>query len=220
MKHSIATIRQLDDGMVLAAERYDPRRRALAGHSVTVEDLARLSGKKIGPGEYGEEQCLVLGTGDAVEGVILPEDDPVSSQDIGSRKVVLQPGDVVVSRLRPYLRQIAYVDEGLFEAFSVDHCVASTEFYVLRGREQTEIACLVPFLLSEPVQEILIAAQEGGHHPRFNKKTLRSIGIPDRFLKDRNEIGEQIRNAVSKIRNGKSQIGSCINMCSRFLTAG
>lgn len=52
----------------------------------------------------------------------------------------MRKGDVIISRLRPYLRQVAYVDEDRKEILG-----ASTEFFVIRARNNESIAYLVPF---------------------------------------------------------------------------
>lgn len=69
---------------------------------------------------------------------------PPTSEQLNSNKKILKTGDVIISRLRPYLRQVAYVDIDS----NLQLC-ASTEFYVLRARNNESIAFLVPFLLSK-----------------------------------------------------------------------
>ena len=68
------------------------------------------------------------------------------------------PGDVIISRLRPYLRQVAFVDSDIrgYELSATILC--STEFFVLRAIEQESIAFLVPFLLSQSTQQVLAAS--------------------------------------------------------------
>ena len=72
-------------------------------------------------------------------------------------------GDLVVSRLRPYLRQIALVHPSAVAHAEGRPLALSTEFYVLAPRVDGEdLAFLVPFLLSADVQRALAGAQEGG----------------------------------------------------------
>jgi hypothetical protein len=140
----------------------------------------------------------VLDTGDAREGLILTRRPAVPGNELGSNKKRVRPGDVIVSRLRPYLRQVGYVDPGL--APETIEIVCSTEFYVLRSRDESSIAFLVPLLLSQGVQEVLSASQEGGHHPRFNLATLENIGIPTPVLEGRAELSESVQRAVQSSR--------------------
>ena len=189
---------RLDQGWVLTPERYDPR-RSTGEAGAPLGTLATLgkatSVAKLDPaGRY-----LVLDTGDATEGTLRPRSGPVPADEVNSSKKRVQAGDVLISRLRPYLRQVAVVDRGLTEAADV---LVSTEFYVLRARESgRSLAFLVPFLLSAPVQDALAASQEGGHHPRFNRETLLSLPVPDRWLADRAETSEAVEQAVGAIRS-------------------
>ena len=81
-------------------------------------------------------------------------------------KKIIKAGDVIISRLRPYLKQVAFVDKVLCEHY--DSVLCSTEYFVLRSKDQhISIAFIVPVLLSREVQNMLISSQEGGHHPRF-----------------------------------------------------
>src|SRR5207248_4623376 len=99
-----------------------------------------------------QTRYVVLDTGHAREGVVLTSTEPVSAAGIGSAKKRASPGDVIISRLRPYLRQVAYVDEALaVDEDGPREIVCSTEFYVLRGRSQESVAFLVAFLLSDAV---------------------------------------------------------------------
>lgn len=218
VRQATRRIRDLDQALVLAPERYDPRRTALDDYETKLQDVASLSGERVGPGAFDEEPCLVLGTGDAQEGIVLPEDNPVPSTEVGSRKVVLEPGDVIISRLRPYLRQVALIDEGLFKEYNVQHCLASTEFYVLRGHPEESISFLVPLLLADQVQEILVAAQEGGHHPRFNRSTLKEIGIPSAVLQAKERISAEFEQAVGRVREGKKKIVQTVDACTQLMS--
>lgn len=58
----------------------------------------------------------------------------VDKSAIGSAKKSLRSGDVVISRLRLYLRQVAWVDSQLGELIGSGAVAAivSTEFYILR----------------------------------------------------------------------------------------
>jgi hypothetical protein len=79
--------------------------------------------------------------------------------------------------------------------------VASTEFFVLRGRAGFDAAGLVPFLLSERVQAALAAGQEGGHHPRFCKELLLSLPVPDGVARQVNRTAQQMRRLAAAVRS-------------------
>ena len=96
---------------------------------------------------------------------------------IGSVKKTLKHGDVVVSRLRAYLREIAVVRIG-----DDIPSVGSSEFIVLRPRNHRPALSpenLMVYLRCAPVQTILRWCQDGSQHPRFAATDLLSIPVPD-----------------------------------------
>jgi hypothetical protein len=203
----------LDSGFVLAPERYDPRRHPLAGgHTQEETKLSRLAiiiRETVVPEKADRDSSyVILDTGDAFEGSIRSIKDPVPSSSIGSAKKVVKSGDIIISRLRPYLRQVALVDRELPEAWSTPNTVilVSTEFYVLRAPEDKSIAFLVPFFLSKSVQNILAASQEGGHHPRFPEKTLLNLCVPNSILAMRSQLSLVVENAVYAARKARMDL--------------
>lgn len=192
----VRPVEELAEGDVLAPERYDPR-RVLDGGTVTLGEVAAFSTERF----RGEGPVLVLDTKHAFEGAVRLRHGAIDASEVGSAKRRLRPGDVIVSRLRPYLRQVAYVDAGLF----VDgvEVACSTEFYVLRGED---LAFLVPFLLSEPVQAALAASQEGGHHPRVRKEVVAELRLPDGLWQRRDEVGREVQNQTRLLRQAQEAL--------------
>lgn len=163
------TVRELGESLVLAPERFDPRRSPGAGaQGRRLDELVELrADHRTARAFRPDEPVLVLDTSHAFEGVVLLRHQPIEARALGSAKRQLRPGDVIVSRLRPYLRQVAFVDEGLFALAPGGNAVCgSSEFFVLRDRDGFPAAALLPFLLAATVQAALAAGQEGGHHPR------------------------------------------------------
>lgn len=112
----------------------------------------------------------------SLETILDDERELVYFSDIRSVKKLLKTGDVVISRLRSYLREIAIVS--CSEEYPT---VGSTEFIVLRPREKKCLIApetLMTFLRSQPVQTILRWCQDGSQHPRFSEKDLLSIPLP------------------------------------------
>ncbi len=193
---------------VLAPERYDPRREldADAADAVPLAEIVRTVRKTIQPSDHVGPH-LVLDTSDAREGIVISRKTPFMA--IGSTKKVLEPGDVMISRLRPYLRQVAYVDDAI--PHSEGSTIAcSTEFYVLRSRDETSIAFLVPFLLARQVQEVLAASQEGGHHPRFAEETLLALPVPMAVVSRRTEASEAVMRSVREFRVSEAGINELV----------
>lgn len=112
---------------------------------------------------------------DALVPLLDAEKETTPAADIGSMKKVLRDGDVAVSRLRAYLKEIAVVRTG-----GGIPSVGSSEFIVLRPKgEAISPEALMVFLRSAPVQTILKWCQDGSQHPRFSESDLLSIPVPD-----------------------------------------
>jgi len=208
-------VSNLDAGLILAPERYDPRRATKALDGIPLGEMVEVISDQVSAASCVKgRRYLVLDTGDAQEGVIHACKGLVNRDEIGSAKKRLHPGYVIVSRLRPYLRQVAYVDSGLFtyDGEEVD-VLCSTEFFVLRSKGEP-IACLVPFLLSDPVQKVLAAAQEGGHHPRFNQATLRGLVVPNSLWSHRSSLSDKLLRAVTLHRESESTRRELVSNCS------
>lgn len=213
---TVVNLDQLDSRLILGPERYNPRRYAMQAN-LTISDIAEIVQDQFNPEKSDpEESFLVLDTGDASEGLILGNKAPVSSTEIGSTKKFIKQGDVIISRLRPYLKQVAYVDEKVIPANATVVC--STEFFVMRSRTNASIAFLVPYLLSRAIQEILCASQEGGHHPRFNRKALEAIPIPDWLIAERVEISATVVETINLIRIANTRIYKLVEKCDERVT--
>jgi hypothetical protein len=200
MRSATVLTTALAEGLILSPERYDPRRRAHA-EGVLLSDVARLSTESLRPSAV-EGAWRVLDTSHAEAGLIRCDRSPVTA--IGSTKRSLAVGAVIISRLRPYLRQVGLVDPGLMTP-GVGLC-CSTEFYVLERVDARSIAFLVPFLLSAPVQAALAAGQEGGHHPRFPPALLLGLRIPAARMARREADSAAVEAATAKIRAGHAVI--------------
>jgi len=121
---------------------------------------------------------------DALLPLMDAEKEPSFAAEIGSMKKVFKDGDVAVSRLRAYLKEIAVVRTG--EDFP---SVGSSEFIVLRPKtKDISPETLMVFLRSSPVQTILKWCQDGSQHPRFSESDLLSIPVPDAVAKISNEV--------------------------------
>lgn len=212
---AVRSVEDLEPGCILAPERYDPRTNPdiLAGgkhNGIRIGQLANLVREMLVPSRVpSNARFLVLDTGDANHGFItIASKESVGITGVGSTKKVLRSGDVIISRLRPYLRQVAWIDPGLTELLGLGTAtvVASTEFYVLRPTDTCSLAFLVPFLLSPGVQSILSASQEGGHHPRFPEKTLLNLVVPGEILSQRDTLSSRVELAITTARRSESDL--------------
>lgn len=212
--HAVVKLGQLDYKLILNPERYDPRRYK-ESENLIINDIAEIIREQVYPGNNSDDtHYLVIDTSNADKGIITMDKDAITRANLGSTKKIVRVGDVIISRLRPYLHQIAYIDNQLAPLDNKTVLTCSTEFFVLRSRNGKNISFLVPYLLSKPVQDILLVSQEGGLHPRFNQKALETIPIPNALVNDRDYISLAFESAVASIREANVIIQKLIDTCS------
>lgn len=124
---------------------------------------------------------------------ILNFDDAQSIERVSTKKIA-RGQDVIISRLRAYLRQVAYIPQELGKVG------LSTEFYVLRGHQ---ISFLVPFFLTRRVQTILQWSQDGNTHPRFSEEILFNLPIPDSVVAQRDKLNKLMLQAETQLIKSK-----------------
>lgn len=131
--------------------------------------------------------------GDALEPFLDDTKAPMVAAEVGSTKKRFKPGDVVVSRLRSYLREIAVVraDAGV-------PSVGSSEFIVLRptGKGLSAETLLV-YLRCPLIQAILKWSQDGSNHPRFDENDLLALPVPDRLMDVSMKIETHVHAAIA-----------------------
>ncbi len=190
MKSAVRTLAELGEDVVLAPERHVALENTHDGVPLGAIVLER--NERALPDEHAS--AIVLDTTHARDGIVdLAAAMRVTAPPKSAKKIA-RPGDLLVSRLRPYLRQIALVRPA--------HRVlaVSTEFYVLAPREKDEdLAWLLPFLLGESTQAILAAAQEGGHHPRVPRSTLFAIRVPHALHRARRAKARAVEAALDAL---------------------
>jgi type I restriction enzyme S subunit len=130
---------------------------------------------------------------DALEPFLDDTKEPMAAAEVGSTKKQFKAGDVVVSRLRSYLREIAVVRTGNGVA-----CVGSSEFIVLRpaGKGLSAETILV-YLRCPLVQTILKWSQDGSNHPRFDEDDLMVLPVPDKLREVSPKIERHVQAAIA-----------------------
>lgn len=214
----VRSLGDLGEDLILAPERYHPSRTVAIASRRCLADLVELSTQNAPASSLADKPVLVLDTSHAYEGFVICRHQSISATAMGSAKRRIQPGDVIISRLRPYLRQVALVDAPLFRQVpGGNHVVASTEFFVLRDRGEFPAAALIPFLLSTPVQAALAAGQEGGHHPRFSLQLLASLRVPDRLVTQAIPISRRVHAQAQRLRRSLRDSHQLIAQVQAFL---
>ncbi len=202
MSHVVRTLADLGAAVVLAPERHragelgEAARGGLAGVTLGARAVERRE-RVVGAALAG---ALVLDTTHARDGVLDVHAAARVLAPSSSAKKRVQAGDLLVSRLRPYLRQIAYVHPAALVPYGGRVVACSTEFYVLRARQPGDsLADLVPWLLAPHAQSILAAAQEGGHHPRVPREVLLAMRAPASTVGERRARARAITRALGAI---------------------
>ena len=141
-----------------------------------VYELIKTNILKIKDFAQESNSVTVLDVGHAKDGFLSVDGAVINVSEVNKHKHVIMMGDIIISRLRPYLRQVALVDDCLFD--DTDIACVSTEFYVFRPKADLpmiERAKFVIRLLSNSIQEILASSVEGSHHPRFRPEVIFNI---------------------------------------------
>ena len=193
--------KQLGVNFILTPERYNPRRRMSIDNEDTIlmSEIVEIVNYIITKKQAQGKSIIQINTSDAMGGYLNINSEVNDS--INSNKKILRKGDVIISRLRPYLRQVAYVDEDRKEILG-----ASTEFFVIRARNNESIAYLVPFLLSQPAQLVFENSVEGSQHPRFKEEDVLNLKIPKNIYDERANISKRVIEAIESYRSYERSI--------------
>lgn len=205
MKIAVRVLAELAPDYVLAPERHVVAASSAAGDGVPLGELVVERRERIDPSSA--EDAVVLDTSHARDGIL---DVAGALRDGGGGKSAKKravAGDLVVSRLRPYLRQIALVHPSAVGLAEDRPLALSTEFYVLAPRaEGGDLAFLVPFLLSADAQAMLSGAQEGGHHPRVPRSSLFELRVPKALVRARAKTSRAVHDALADSYRASSRL--------------
>ncbi len=217
MKSAIATFADLAPDFALAPERHVLAASATNASGVPLGELVVERRERIDVDALGVRKVVVLDTTHARDGVLDVAGALRDGAGTKSAKKGAHAGDLVVSRLRPYLRQVALVHEGAFALAGSGGVLAlSTEFYVLGPRTPgDDLAFLVPWLLAEETQAALAAAQEGGHHPRVPRASLFALRVPRAFIRARGKTSAAVHEALSAIYEGQRRLRATFTSARR-----
>jgi hypothetical protein len=195
VKAIVRTLAELGPALTLAPERHLAARLG-GGGGAALASLVKERTERVVGAELA--RAVVLDTTHAKDGVL---DVPAAraSGPATSAKKRVREGDLLVSRLRPYLRQIALVHPANVRDAKGAILACSTEFYVLAPHDGDDLAYLVPLLLGAAPQAALAAGQEGGHHPRVPKETLLALRVPREIVRARAAQSRAVRAALGAL---------------------
>jgi hypothetical protein len=208
VKLAVRLLAELAPDFILAPERHVAV--AQSGDGVLLGDLVEERSERIDPTEAS--RALVLDTSHARDGIL---DVAGALRDVAGGKSATKralPGDLIVSRLRPYLRQVALIHPRAVAVAQGRPLALSTEFYVLAPRTPGEdLAFLVPFLLSSEAQALLASAQEGGHHPRVPRSSLFALRVPRALVKARKRTSRAVTEAFDAYYGASSKLRALLD---------
>ena len=122
-----------------------------------------------------------------------------------SRKVKF--GDTLFSMVRPYLKNIAFVEE------EYSNCIASTGFYICSPNKTLYPKFLFYLMLSEYVVNGLNKYMKGDNSPSINNENITNFSFPLPPLAEQHRIVEKIEQLfalVDTIKTHKEQLKSDI----------
>jgi type I restriction enzyme S subunit len=202
-KHYVRHFRDLEAGNRFGAEYYMPCKkrvldalaklphRTIADHAQSIREMwdPKRAPKSLSVHNFDITDALEPFLDDAAE--------PQSAEEIGSAKKLFRGGDVVISRLRSYLKEIAVV-----RTSDTLLAVGSSEFIVLRPTgEGVSPETLMVFLRCPLVQTVLKWSQDGSNHPRFAEEDLLAIPLPNGVLRAQNKIDGLVHEAIEARRH-------------------
>jgi hypothetical protein len=193
VKVAVRTLAELGEDVVLAPERWVA--------ALDVGDGVPLGELVVERRERAvERDAVVLDTTHAKDGLLDVHAALRVASSAKSAKKSARAGEIIVSRLRPYLRQIALVHPKALATVSGRALAVSTEFYVLAPRESGgDLGFLLPFLLGVDAQRTLAAAQEGGHRPRVPRASLLALRVPKELLRRRKRVSAEVNTALGAL---------------------
>lgn len=125
----------------------------------------------------------------------------VESASAPSRcRQVIAAGDTLYSTVRPYLRKIAFVDDGLDGEF------ASTGYCVLRPRQGIHPRFLYYFTLSKCFEDQLLPLQKGVSYPAVLDREVRAQQIWFPGLPQQQQIVEILEDHLGSLARSEAQL--------------
>ena len=125
--------------------------------------------------------------------ILLVKDAPSRA----SRK--LRTGDTIFSMVRPYLMNIAYIDE------TISNSIASTGFYVCTPAENVHSLYLYYLMISPYTVEGLNQYMKGDNSPSIRRDDVENYVYPIPPLTEQQRIVERIESLFAKLEEAKQK---------------
>ena len=133
-----------------------------------------------------------------------PKEMPVTkAPSRASRK--LHSGDTIFSMVRPYLKNIAYIDETISDA------IASTGFYICTPRENVNSRYNYYMMISPYVVDGLNAFMKGDNSPSIRKDDIEGFPYPIPPLPEQQRIVDRIESLFAKLDEAKEKAQAVVD---------
>jgi len=152
--------------------------------------------EKVDPAELERPTFLYVDIGsiDNERGVISAAKELAVSEAPTRARQRLKTGDTVFSTVRPYLRNIAWVDEGL------DGEIASTGFCVIGpGTAEVHPKFLYYYSVSDQLLDQVLPLQRGVSYPAVRDRDIHAAQLPLPSLSEQEQIVEVLEAQLSRL---------------------
>ncbi|MCD8300299.1 MAG: restriction endonuclease subunit S [Clostridiales bacterium] len=130
----------------------------------------------------------------------------IKTENAPSRaKRKIDTGDTIFSLVRPYLKNIAYIDESLSD------CIASTGFYVCRPSEFLNSRYLYWLMISPYVVDGLNRFMKGDNSPSIKVNNIRNYKYPLPPLAEQQRIVDRIESLFAKLDEAKEKAQAALD---------
>jgi type I restriction enzyme S subunit len=109
----------------------------------------------------------------------------------------IKEGDTLFSMVRPYLKNIAYINTEL------KNCIASTGFFICRPKIYLNNKYLYFFMISGYTVDSLNAFMKGDNSPSIKQENIYNFAFPIPPLKEQEQIVERIESLFKKLDRAK-----------------
>ncbi len=118
---------------------------------------------------------------------------------------MLHPGDTVFSMVRPYLKNIAYIDDSIADS------IASTGFYICTPRKNVLAKYNYYMMISPYVVDGLNAFMKGDNSPSIRKEDLEWFPYPIPPLPEQQRIVDRIESLFAKLDEAKEKAQAVVD---------
>lgn len=117
----------------------------------------------------------------------------------------LHTGDTVFSMVRPYLKNIAFIDESLSD------CIASTGFYVCQPISMVNRKFIYYMMISPYVVDGLNSFMKGDNSPSIRKDSLQKFAYPLPPCFEQQRIVDRIESLFNKLNEAKERAQAVVD---------